>query len=162
MLNVLRNFIAELTGGETPARSFGGDDHRLAAAALLYHVVAVDGEVAEAERVRLHELLKARYGLDEAATDDLVRAAVEADDEAIDFYRFTSVLKAKLDEIDREQIVAMMWDLVYADGRLTEFEDNAIWRVADLLGVSGRARLRLKKIVQSGGNAIDGLDPSKA
>jgi uncharacterized tellurite resistance protein B-like protein len=161
MLNVLRNFIAELTG-ETPARSFGEDDHRLAAAALLYHVVAVDGDVAETERVRLHELLQARYGLDEVETDKLVRAAAEADEQAIDFYRFTSVLKTKLDEIDREQIVAMMWDLVYADGRLTEFEDNSIWRVADLLGVSGRARLRLKKIVQSGGSAIDGIDPSKA
>ncbi|MCX5520907.1 TerB family tellurite resistance protein [Kaistia defluvii] len=160
MLNVLRNFIAELTG-ETAPRQFGDDDHRLAAAALLYHVVAVDGDVAEAERVRLHELLKARYSLDEEATDDLVRAAVEADDEAVDFYRFTSVLKAQLDEIDREQIVAMMWDLVYADGRLTEFEDNAIWRVADLLGVSGRSRLRLKKIVQSGGSAVDTLVPPK-
>lgn len=160
MLNVLRNFIAELTG-EAPTRQFGENDHRLAAAALLYHVVAVDGEVSEAERVRLHELLKARYRLDEAATEDLVRAAVEADDEAVDFYRFTSVLKAQLDEIDREQIVAMMWDLVYADGRLTEFEDNAIWRVADLLGVSGRARLRLKKIVQSGGHALETLVPPK-
>lgn len=161
MLTALRNFIAELTG-ETPARPFGDGDHRLAAAALLYHVVAVDGEVAEAERVRLHELLKTRYGLDEEATDQLMRAAVEADDEAVDFYRFTSVLKAQLDEIDREQIVAMMWDLVYADGRLTEFEDNAIWRVADLLGVSGRARLRLKKIVQSGGSAVETLDPTQS
>jgi len=161
MLNVLRNFIAEWTGGSTPDRQFGEDDHRLAAAALLYHVVAVDGEVAEAERERLHELLKARYGLDEEATEKLVRAAVEADDEAVDFYRFTSVLKAQLDEIDREQIVAMMWDLVYADGRLTEFEDNSIWRVADLLGVSGRSRLRLKKIVQSGGSAVETLAPPK-
>lgn len=160
MLNVLRNFIAELTG-EASDRRFGENDHRLAAAALLYHVVAVDGDVSEPERVRLHDLLKARYGLDEEATGDLMRAAEQADDEAVDFYRFTSVLKSQLDEIDREQVVAMMWDLVYADGRLTEFEDNAIWRVADLLGVSGRARLRLKKIVQSGGNAVETLVPPK-
>lgn len=152
MLTVFRNFLAELAGGDAD-RGFSEDDHRLAAAALLYHVIAVDGEVAESERLRLHDLLKGRYGLDSDAADDLIRAAAKADEEAIDFYRFTSVLKTRLDEIDREQIIAMMWDLVYADGRLTEFEDNVIWRVADLLGVSGRARLRLKKIVQSGGQA---------
>lgn len=160
MLKVFRNFIAEWTG-EAPARQFVEDDHRLAAAALLYHVVAIDGDVAESERARLRELLQARYGLDDAATDTLVRAAAQADDEAIDLYRFTSVLKTRLDEVDREHIIAMMWDLVYADGRLTEFEDNAIWRVADLLGVSGRARLRLKKIVQSGGSAVDTPDSGK-
>jgi uncharacterized tellurite resistance protein B-like protein len=159
MLTAFRNFLAELTGSDD-SRGFGEDDHRLAAAALLYHVIAVDGEVAESERERLHDLLKTRYGLDADATEDLIREAARADEEAVDFYRFTSVLKSRLDEIDREQIVAMMWDLVYADGRLTEFEDNVIWRVADLLGVSGRARLRLKKIVQSGGQAS--VEPSEA
>lgn len=158
MLSVFRNFLAELTGGDTD-KQFGEDDHRLAAAALLHHVIAVDGDVAEAERQRLHELLQARYGLDADATEDLIREAAKADEEAVDFYRFTSVLKSRLEEVDREHIVAMMWDLVYADGRLTEFEDNVIWRVADLLGVSGRARLRLKKIVQSGGNAVDDIPP---
>ena len=28
----------------------------------------------------------------------------------------------------------MMWELVYADGQVTEFEDNVVWRAADLLG----------------------------
>jgi uncharacterized tellurite resistance protein B-like protein len=159
MLSVFRNFLAELTGRDAES-GFDEDDHRLAAAALLYHVVAVDGEVAESERTRLHELLKGRYGLDGDAAEDLIRAAAKADEEAVDFYRFTSLLKTRLDEAGREQIVAMMWDLVYADGQLTEFEDNVIWRVADLLGVSGRVRLRLKKIVQSGGQAS--VEPSEA
>ena len=27
----------------------------------------------------------------------------------------------------------MMWELVYADGQVSEFEDNVVWRAADLL-----------------------------
>jgi len=38
----------------------------------------------------------------------------------------------------------MMWELVYADGNVTEFEDNVVWRAADLLGISSRDRLELK------------------
>jgi uncharacterized tellurite resistance protein B-like protein len=39
----------------------------------------------------------------------------------------------------------MMWRLTFADGTLHEFEDNVIWRVAELLGVSTQARIRLKQ-----------------
>jgi uncharacterized tellurite resistance protein B-like protein len=44
----------------------------------------------------------------------------------------------------------MMWSLVYADGKVHEFEDNVIWRVAELLGVSSQARMRLKRSVRDG------------
>ena len=40
-----------------------------------------------------------------------------------------------------------MWEIVYADNRVTELEDNLIWRAADLLGVSGRERIELKQRV---------------
>jgi len=37
-----------------------------------------------------------------------------------------------------------MWELVYADGQVSEFEDNVVWRAADLLGVSSRDRIDLQ------------------
>jgi uncharacterized tellurite resistance protein B-like protein len=44
----------------------------------------------------------------------------------------------------------MMWELVYADGHVSEFEENVIWRAADLLGVSTRERVNLRQQVQDG------------
>jgi len=52
-----------------------------------------------------------------------------------------------VDEEGRLRIVEMMWELVYADGQVTEFEDNVVWRAADLLGVSSRDRIELKQRV---------------
>jgi uncharacterized tellurite resistance protein B-like protein len=49
-----------------------------------------------------------------------------------------------VDEAGRIRIVEMMWELVYADGNVTEFEDNVVWRAADLLAVSSHDRLELK------------------
>ena len=44
---------------------------------------------------------------------------------------------------------------VIADGHVTEFEDNLMWRAADLLGVSSRDRIALRQRVageqESGG-----------
>jgi len=39
----------------------------------------------------------------------------------------------------------MMWEIVYADGSVNEFEHNIIWRAADLLGVSTRQRVELRQ-----------------
>ena len=144
MFKALRKLLVELTGeGDAAPPRF--DDHRLAAAALLHHVVAVDGTVDEAERRRLHDILKAEFALDDESAEELFREAEAADRESVDLYRFTSLLKDRLDEGERENIIAMMWDLVYRDGQLHEFEDNVIWRVADLLGISNRDRMRLKQ-----------------
>jgi uncharacterized tellurite resistance protein B-like protein len=49
-----------------------------------------------------------------------------------------------VNEEGRLKIVEMMWELVYADGQVTEFEDNVVWRAADLLGISSRDRIDLK------------------
>ena len=49
-----------------------------------------------------------------------------------------------VNEEGRLRIIEMMWELVYADGHVTEFEDNVIWRAADLLGISSRDRINLK------------------
>ena len=121
---------------------------RLASAALLFHVIAVDGEVTADESAALKVLLEQRFGLDDAAAAELMSAAEEADDEAVDLYTFTHVLKAALEPADRERIIELMWKLVYADGSVHEFEDNVVWRVAELLGVSSEDRIRLKQTVR--------------
>ena len=43
----------------------------------------------------------------------------------------------------------MMWEIVFVDGRVNEFEDNLMWRAADLLGVSSRDRIALRRQVAS-------------
>lgn len=144
MLNAIKSFLNELTGRPEP-RPLGEDQHRLAAAALLYHVIAVDGVVAEKERQALASALKRQFDLGDREADELITAAEQADKEAVDLYSFTSVLKRRADAADRERIVEMMWQLVYADGALHEFEDNVIWRVAELLGVDPQVRMRLKR-----------------
>ena len=73
--------------------------------------------------------------------------ATEAEQEAVDLYHFTSLLNRSLDEDGRRRVIEMMWEIVYADGRVSEFEDNLIWRAADLLGVSTRERIELRRRV---------------
>jgi uncharacterized tellurite resistance protein B-like protein len=144
----LTSFIAEVTGqAETERMAFAPDDYRLATAALLVHVANVDGKIDPIERQRLREVIETRFGLDAAATTRLIERAEQSDKEAVDFFHFTNVLKRKLDEDGCHKIIEMMWDVVFADGEVTEFEENVVWRIAELLGVSTRDRVMLRRKV---------------
>src|SRR5688572_29542421 len=147
MLDSLRNFVSELTGGQKHPARFEENDYRLAAAALLIHASTIDGNMNGTERDRLREVLKSRFALDDTATAELIDISTLAENEAVDLYRFTSLLNRTLDEAGRLGIVEMMWQVVFADGRVNEFEDNLMWRAADLLGVSSRDRIAIRRRV---------------
>lgn len=145
MFDSIRAFMADLAGHREDDSRFSVTDHRVAAAALLVHLTDVDGVVEPEEGIALHGVVKARFGLTDAETDELIAIARRRDAEAVDLYGFTSVLKRALDAEGRAAVVEMMWELVFADGAVHELEDNVVWRVAELLGVSARERVELKR-----------------
>ena len=155
MFDGFRRFLSEvIEGGKHPSR-FEANDYRLAAAGLLVHTAAIDGNISELERQRIHAVIKRAFALDDAATTELVAEATEAEHEAIDLYHFTSLINRSLDEDGRGRMVEMMWEIVYADGRVSEFESNLIWRAADLLGISSRERIELgRRVANQRGSAL--------
>jgi uncharacterized tellurite resistance protein B-like protein len=145
MLDGLRQFIADIVSPTAQQdRAFDETDYRLAATALLVHVASLDGEPTEVEKRKLHSLIESRFGLDRGTADKLIASATLVEGEAVDLYHFTSVIMRSVNEEARLRIIEMMWELVYADGQVSEFEDNVVWRAADLLAVSSHDRIDLK------------------
>ena len=145
MLDGLRQFIADVVSPTAQAdRAFDDTGYRLAATALLVHVISIDGEPSKTEKRKLHSLIESRFKLDHGKADHLIAQATRAEGDAVDLYHFTSVIMRSVNEEGRLRIIEMMWELVYADGQVSEFEDNVVWRAADLLAVSSRDRIELK------------------
>jgi uncharacterized tellurite resistance protein B-like protein len=147
MFQAFKDFFSDVTSGTKHPSRFEENDYRVAAAALLVHAAEIDGSMSAGERDKLHGLIKQRFELGDAETDELVKEATEAEHEAVDLYHFTSLLNRSLDESGRRRLVEMLWEIVYADGKVSEFEDNLIWRAADLLGISSRERIELRRQV---------------
>lgn len=130
-------------------------DTRLAVAALLVHLSSVDGVATPREHQTIANVLRQHFGLGEAQVKKLLEEARRRDREAVDFYQFTAAL-AKLDEEERIGIIRLMWQVVFADSRNHELEDNMVWRVAELIGVSARQRTILRARIRRA--ASDGED----
>ena len=153
MFDAIKSFVADLASCGKQAGDLDDQDLRVATAALLVHAAAIDGDVSDTERDKLQNLLKLRFELDDDGAKALIAQATAADDKAVDLYHFTHLLNGSLDGNQRLRMIEMMWTIAYADGAVSEFEDNLIWRVADLLGVASAERIALRhRVAAQGGN----------
>jgi uncharacterized tellurite resistance protein B-like protein len=142
-----KDFVEGVGSEQRSARDLREEELRLAAAALLVRASAIDGQVDAVERRKLKVLLQERFDLDDDEVRPLLDEAAAREHDSVDLYRFTSVLCRELDQDGRKRIVAMLWEVVMADGVIHEFESNLVWRTAELLGVSTRDRVTLRQQV---------------
>jgi uncharacterized tellurite resistance protein B-like protein len=120
----------------------------LAMAALLVRASIIDDDLNRAELDRIAAVLTERFQLSADAVSKLIAEAREAEAKAVDLYRFTRVITENLDQEGRKGLIEMLWEVVLADGKVDEYEENLIWRVAELVGVSTRDRVLLRKAVE--------------
>ena len=116
----------------------------LATAALLVEMSRSDFSESPVEKTAVRHLLQRRFALDDAALDRLIDEASRRADKAVSLHEFTHRLNRELPEIDKLAIIEMLWCVSYADGHIDKHEEYLIQRVAGLLHVSDRDRVRLK------------------
>jgi uncharacterized tellurite resistance protein B-like protein len=152
---MFERFLAFLKNLPDQQKQVGADDPRVAAAALLYHLMDADGVRDADERAQLPALLGEAFGIGGAELDAVMAAGEQAEGEAVDLYAFTSVINRHLDSNARRDLIAAMWDLVYSDGEMHELEDNVVWRVAELLHVERDERVGMRRRAREAAGIAD-------
>jgi uncharacterized tellurite resistance protein B-like protein len=147
VLDRLKSFFGSLPERRR-APAVSADDPHVAAAALMLSVIEADGLHGEDERARLRQALEAAYGLSGAALAEVVEAGETAFREAIDLASLTGAVARGLDEAAKADFVGILWEIVHADGELHEVEDNTVWRIAELIGVSPHERAVQRRLVR--------------
>ncbi|MBR2514871.1 MAG: TerB family tellurite resistance protein [Halomonas sp.] len=116
----------------------------LATAALLCEVMRADYDQSDAERDALKQMLTTRYRLSNSEVTELMTLAEAEVDDAVDHYQFVSLIKQHYGYEQRCELVALMWQLAWADGNIGPLEEHRIRRLADLLHVSHSDFIRCK------------------
>ena len=145
----MRRFLSILMGEDPDAaeRGPGHDPVRVATAALMVEAARIDGGLDEVARDRIQKLLAAHYRLTPWVAADLLAEAERVAGESVAWQGLTSTIKDGMPPEERIAVIELLWELVYADGRLGDYEASLLRRVAGLLYVSdrdsGEARLRV-------------------
>ena len=127
------------------------DPHELATAALLIEMARSDFSESAEEKEAVRHLLQRRFKLSDAEVDKLIADAEERADHAISLHGFTHRLNRELSEADKLAIIEMLWRVSHADGHVDKHEEHLVARIAGLLHISDRDRIRMKlKVIVDG------------
>ena len=85
------------------------------------------------------------FGLNSDDAQSLLNIAIIEEEKATDLYAYTNVIKKELALNDRKKIIEMMWQIIITDENFDPYENNLVWRVAELIGISTRERVQIKK-----------------
>ncbi|HSC47719.1 MAG TPA: TerB family tellurite resistance protein, partial [Gammaproteobacteria bacterium] len=69
-------------------------------------------------------------------------------DRAASLFHFTQTLNRQLEPEGKVELMQMLWEVAYADGRLDKYEDALMHKLADLLYVPVRDLMRAKERAQ--------------
>lgn len=129
MLQKLKALFADYDRSSPPNER----DLQLASAALLIEIGKADRERDPREQAAIIAAVRATYGLDDTAVEELIRDAEAASDSAPSLYDFTHVINECCSEEEKYKLVRECWRVAFADGNLDKYEDHAIRKIADLI-----------------------------
>ncbi len=151
MLASIRDFFNSALVGD-PA---GSERHTLevATAALLVEVVRMDGEATADEREATLRAVREKFNLAPGQAQQLVDLAEAEARQANDYYQFTSIINRRFTQAQKIRVIALMWEIAYADNVASPFEEHLIRKIADLLYVEHRDYITAKLTARAAAGA---------
>ena len=147
MFDRLRRLLTVPEGPQRPPARHSFEERQLAAAALMVEAASLDRDFGPLERAKIKDLVEARFSLSPDEAEDLLSEAERMAAESVQWQGFTRAIKDGFDHGERIELIEMLWEVVYADGELHDYEASLLRRITGLLYVpdreSGEARKRV-------------------
>ena len=142
------NFIKNLFKKESSKSdtvSFEPTELQIAVSKILVRTAKIDDEFHILEEQKILELLTKYFSLNDEDSKNLVKLGISEEKSATDLYAYTNTIKKSLELNERKKIIEMMWQIIVTDDNFDPYENNLVWRVAELIGISTRERVQIKK-----------------
>ena len=124
-------------------------EKHIAAIALLVEAATLDGDFGAPEQAAIRRIAAGRFALNEEEVATLFALASQRQDSSNQLFRFTHEINQSYAPEERVEIVEMLWEVVYADGVLHDYEANLMRRIGGLIYVSDMDRGNARKRVMA-------------
>ena len=135
---MFERLLALLNTSPAPTRNRAGSPfarREIAVVALLVELAQSDRKLGSEELATIERIVRERFGLDAATAGRLIAAARAELDSALEDWMFANAVREGFDEAERLGVVELLWEVVYADGKLARLEESLMRRVATQLGI---------------------------
>lgn len=117
--STLENSLKSDRNGEATAR-----DLQIATAVLLIEMAGADQGIDSKEAQAVCELMQKEFELPEESLPELVDVAINSRKQQGKIDEFVKVLNLKFSPTQRQRLLAMIWKIVLADGKVEKFEQR--------------------------------------
>jgi len=147
VINRIKKLFDRIDSGDA-VQPDGAEEHAMAAAVLMVEAARLDGDFDMLERESIRSLVTRHFRLEEEEADQLISEAEVVQDDTNHLVRLTRTIKNSYPPEERIAIIEMLWEVVYADGVLHDYEANLLRRIGGLIYVSDRDRGAARKRVK--------------
>jgi len=109
------------------------DEMVLSICVLLIEVSKSDDDYDDSEKEKIIDLLKKQFSLNHDQIDILMMMADKKNNEIVSLHELTASLNKEYTYSEKKNVIKMLWDIAYSDGRIDKYEDYTIRKISDLL-----------------------------
>ena len=109
------------------------DEMILSICVLLIEVSKSDDDYDDLEKTKIIDLLEKQFSLNHDQIDTLMKMADKKNNEIVSLHELTASLNKEYTYSEKKNVIKMLWDIAYSDGRIDKYEDYTIRKISDLL-----------------------------
>ena len=120
------------------------DEKILSICIFLIEVSKSDDEYDDLEKSKIIDLLKKEFSLNDDQIKLVITLADQKNNEMISLHDFTEIVNNECSYSEKKDLIKMLWDVAYADGRIDKYEDYTIRKISDLLYIKHAEFIKAK------------------
>jgi len=137
MIDMVKRFFSKTRANDSnTAEQNTVHDLCVATCALFVEMARIDGTFSQAELEAILSILKEKYGLSGEHADALIEEADKERDQSIDLWQFARLINENYSTDEKIEIVETLWQIVYVDGKMDQYEHYLMNKLKNLLRLS--------------------------
>jgi uncharacterized tellurite resistance protein B-like protein len=137
MIDIVKRFFSKATAEVSKdANNKTEHDLRVATCALFLEMARIDETFTQEEMDTILTILKQKYGLSQEHADALVALADKELAESVDLWRFARLINENYTIDEKIEIIEILWQMVYVDGKMDRYEHYLMNKLKNLLRLS--------------------------
>lgn len=125
-------------------------DLHIATAVLLVEMASIDREISAKEGEAVVAAMSGQFGIDQQELPELIKVAIASRKEKGKLAAFFDCINSRFNPAQKKRVLAMLWKVMMADGKMEKAEQRLLRRVKDTLEISEEDTEEALKMAQHG------------
>ncbi len=149
MKDMVKKIFSRISGENTSCDR-NVQDVRVATCALFLEMAHIDDAFTKEETEIILSILKEKYQLSGEHADHLLEEAGRELKESVDLWQFAKLINDNYSTEEKMEVIKILWEIVFVDGKMDRYEDYLMHKVATLLRLSNEKLIDAKLAVLHG------------